>query len=70
MYYKKSKKYITEDKNRTEVKVYCKYCGHSQQIPAYVDQKICSYCKKMIQNNSKAHFRYKLINMIKENDKK
>jgi hypothetical protein len=56
------------DKNRETVKVYCKYCGHSQVIPCQLDKKICSYCHRLIANNSKAHFDYKLRKLLKESE--
>ena len=41
------------------LKVKCK-CGHVVTLPAYVDEIICTWCKKKIKNNTKAHFIYKL----------
>lgn len=62
----RSKKYIIEDKNRSSIKMYCEYCGHTNTIPAFVDKKICSYCHRMIKNKTQAYFTKKMIDMLKE----
>lgn len=59
----------TEDKNVTSIKVKCKYCGHTNSIPAFKEDKICNWCHNKIKNTSPAHFKYKLLKLMKENDK-
>lgn len=51
-------------KRYADIKVKCKHCGHTNTMPVFVEEKICSFCKKKIYNNSKAHFKYKLRNMM------
>lgn len=46
------------------LRVKCK-CGHVVTLPAYVDTLICSWCGNKLENNTKAHFMYKL-RMMKE----
>ena len=64
---KRDKRHDIEDKNRCSIRVYCKYCKHPNIIPAFVEKKVWSYCRRLIYNTSEAHFSYKLINMLKEN---
>ena len=35
-------------------------CGHTQVIPAFLDEQICKHCGRKIINKSKHHFIYKL----------
>lgn len=51
-------------KRYADIKVKCKHCGHTNTMPVFVEEKLCSFCKKKIYNNSKAHFKYKLRNML------
>lgn len=50
----------------SEIKVKCKYCGHINTIPVFLDKKPCGHCKKIINNNSKAYFRYNLIKELRK----
>lgn len=59
----------TEDENNSAVRVYCKYCGHTNSIPAYVDRKICHWCNRIILNDTKVHFNRKLRELMKERNK-
>ena len=61
----RKKKYEVEDENRSLIRVYCKYCGHSQSIPVYVDSKICNYCHMLIKNTSRAYFRKKMMELVR-----
>lgn len=63
---KKKKKQEIEDDNRRSIQMYCKYCGHTNTIPVYVEEKICRWCKHKIKNTTQAHFSYKIMNMLKE----
>lgn len=68
----KSKKQLIEEKNRSSVQMYCKYCGHTNTIPAFVERKICHYCHRQIKNETQAYFTKKMLEKIKEmkeNDK-
>lgn len=47
-------------KRYADIKVKCKHCGHSNVMPVYVEDRICSWCKRKIQNDSKGYFMYKL----------
>lgn len=67
---RRTRKYQTEDENRSSIKVYCKYCGHTNSIPAFTDKKLCGWCRRLISNTSPAHFKYKLRNMLKKEDEK
>lgn len=49
----------------SKIKVKCK-CGHILTMPVYVDKLICNWCGKVVHNNSKVYFRYKLRKKIKE----
>lgn len=57
---KKSKELMQEEELR-ECRAYCK-CGHSIAFKASTPSTICSYCGHRVINNSKARFRYELIN--------
>lgn len=57
-------------KEYSKIRVVCKYCGHSNTMPVFVDNKICSFCNKMIHNNTKAYFTYNLIKQLRQVDKK
>ena len=47
-------------KTYSEINVKCKYCGHTNTIPVYLDSKYCGYCKKKIYNKGKLYFKYKM----------
>ena len=49
-----------------KIKVKCKYCGHINTMPVFVDAKPCGYCKKKIHNNTQTYFRYKLIKELRK----
>ena len=63
---KRPKKEILKDKNRVSITMKCKYCGHTNTIPAFVEEKICSYCHKKIKNTTQAHFTKTMLEKIKE----
>jgi len=46
------------------IKVKCKHCGHVNAMPVFVDSKVCWFCKKKMNNNTKAYFKYKIRKMI------
>lgn len=48
----------------SDIKVKCKHCGHTNVMPVFVEERICSWCKNKVTNNTKAHFIYKLRNEI------
>jgi len=56
-------------KEYAKIKVKCKYCGHVNIMPVFVDKKPCGYCKKEIHNNTQTYFRYKLIKELRKVDK-
>lgn len=58
---------IIEEKNLKSIKFKCPYCGHTNTLPAYVDAKICGWCKNKIYNKSKAHFDRSLLLLLQEN---
>lgn len=47
-----------------KIKVKCKYCGHINTIPVFLDNKPCGNCKKILNNNTKAWFKYKMRNIL------
>lgn len=53
----------------SEIKVKCRYCGHTNTMPVFMDSKICNWCNHKIQNNSKAYFKYKLIKELRKPQK-
>ena len=55
-------------KRYADIKVKCKHCGHTNVMPVFVEERICSWCKRKIKNNSKGHFIYKLRNEIGGNN--
>ena len=63
---KKPKKEILKDKNRVSITMKCKYCGHTNTIPAFIDNKICSWCHKRISNQTQAYFTKKILETMKE----
>ena len=63
---KKTKTEQIEDNNRKSIEMYCPYCGHTNTIPVYVDNKICHWCNHKIRNTTKAYFEKKLKEMMKE----
>ena len=52
----------------SKIKVKCKYCGHSNTIPVFMDTKICNYCNNLIHNNTRAYFAYNLIKKLRSVD--
>ena len=50
--------------NLSQIKVKCKYCGHTNTIPVFLDKKTCWFCKHNITNNTLAYFKYKVRKMI------
>ena len=55
-----------EDANRNAIRVYCKHCGHTNSLPAWVDSAICHWCNHKVINNTKAHFMWTMRNINKE----
>ena len=43
----------------TRLKVKC-ICGHTQVIPVFLDDKICTNCGRKLKNTTKLHFMYKM----------
>ena len=58
---------ITEENNLQSIKFKCEYCGHTNTLPAYIDNKICGWCKHKIYNKSKAHFNRTILMLLQEN---
>lgn len=48
------------DERLEKIKVKCPFCGHTFIIPVFEDYKICSYCKKKVDNKTRVHFRFKM----------
>lgn len=67
---KKAKKDRIEDDNYSSVRVYCKKCGHTNIIPAYIDKKECTWCHSKVLNDTKVHFKRKLKQMMEEKNGK
>ena len=44
---------------------YCE-CGHSVQIPEYVNKTICTWCGKTVFKNELAKFKYRLNSELKK----
>ena len=72
-YYRESNRYcfkytnnIFKDyKNATEdIKVYCPYCSHTNNIPVQREFWECSYCKNKIKNNTKGRFKWKIRQLM------
>ena len=53
----------------SEIKVKCKNCGHTMTMPVSIDSKVCSWCKKKVQNNSRRYFKYRLIKELRKPQK-
>lgn len=49
----------------SKLKVKCK-CGHIIVMPVYIDKLICNWCGRVVQNNTLAHFKYKVRKEIKK----
>lgn len=49
-----------------KIKVKCKYCGHTNTMPVFMDTRICNHCKKLIYNNTKVYFKYNLIKELRK----
>ena len=64
MGYRMEMRAIEED---TSLRVKCPYCGRKNHMPVYVDEKLCYWCKRMIKNNSRAYFKYRLRKELKKN---
>ena len=50
--------------NLSQIKVKCKYCGHINTVPVFLDKKNCWFCKRVIHNKGEAYFKYKLRKII------
>lgn len=66
--YKVEKPDIVHDKLES-LKVRCK-CGHTMSIAAYLDYRICNFCGSKVINNTKEHFKYKLLKELRKNETK
>ena len=53
--------------NTKDTKIYCKYCGHTNLMPADKDFRICSWCGNRVINTTKAHFMKKMRELMEEN---
>lgn len=56
------------EEDYSKIKVKCK-CGHILTIPVYIDKLICNWCGRLVHNNSKSYFKYKIrkeVNYEKE----
>lgn len=51
-----------------KIKVKCKFCGHTETIPVFLDEKLCSQCKRMIINTTTSHFKYKMRKELEKNN--
>lgn len=47
-------------KNLSTIKVKCKYCGHTNTFPVFLDKKNCWFCRRSMYNEGEAYFKYKL----------
>lgn len=54
------KQEIKRSNNLKKIRRYCKYCGHSQYVPSYVEYVICDYCSHKIYRDDKTEFKIKL----------
>ena len=57
------KKDTEEFQRRTNNMEQCRYycsCGHSTIIPYFIDEKICSWCHRLIKKDAKRFFRDKV----------
>lgn len=52
------------DEEITKNSVKC-ICSHTMPIPVWKDKEVCTHCGRLMYNNTKAHFKYKLRQMIK-----
>lgn len=50
----------------SQIKVQCSTCGRKEIIPVQVDKRICTHCGRVIKNNTKLYFNYKLRNILKK----
>ena len=69
-YFKKQKeKWDKETATKLETTVQCEYCGRKNLIPADKDKRLCSWCHRIVWNNTKAHFIRKM-RMLLDKQKK
>lgn len=52
------------DEEITKSSVKC-VCSHTMPIPVWKDSEICTYCGRLMYNNTREHFKYKLRQMLK-----
>ena len=52
--------------NYKQIRVVCKYCGHTNTIPVFLDNKNCTYCGRNIKNQGLAYFKYKMRKEMKK----
>lgn len=67
MNFKEIEKYCNETQ---DIKIKCPYCGRKNSTPAYVESRICYWCKKKIINNTRARFKYMFYKTRKEKNEK
>lgn len=48
------------DDEYSKLMIQCPYCQHKNMMPVYDEKRICYWCGKLIKNNSKAYFIYKI----------
>ena len=61
-----SSRFISDSKyfNKiSELKVYCKHCGHSQTL--YTDKTLCDWCNHYIYRDSKQEFKDRVLEKIR-----
>ena len=52
-----------------DLKVKCS-CGHTFLMTVQQDTALCNHCGKKVQNNTKEHFKYKLLKELRKNENK
>ena len=66
---KDKEKWERENRARLEGTVQCEYCGHKNLIPADVDCRLCTWCKRTVWNHTKNHFIRKMKTLLNKQKK-
>lgn len=64
--WKRPEREILKEKNEKSIKMKCKYCGSTNTIPYFVEERICRGCHRKIKNTTQAHFTKTMLEKIKE----
>ena len=62
---KDTEEYNRRTNNMEQCRYYCS-CGHSVIIPYFVDEKICSWCHRVVRKDKRREFRDKMRQIINE----